>query len=156
MAAIPLHLASARGGDGGNWDRMEVGETGPVRLVERSATKCVEVFRMPESQSHKQYKNAAAGKTGQTEVPLPSGAVLDALSSSGIATEVERGDSAGITKSVASLKEALKEGIARKTRLSVPQSNMDAAFEEMRRQGLGGELTNLSRTVKRQVPKRRT
>ncbi|MCH8848562.1 MAG: hypothetical protein IIC32_06270 [Chloroflexi bacterium] len=111
---------------------------------------------MPESQTHKKYKNAAAGKTGQTEVPLPSGAILDALSVTGIATEVERGDSAGIKKSVASLKEALEEGVARKTRLSVPQSNMDAAFDEMRRQGLGGELTNLSRTVTRRVPKRKT
>ena len=110
---------------------------------------------MPESQSHRKAKTKAAGTTGRTEVTLPTGRVLDALSPSKIATEVERGGTPGIRKSVGTLKQALDLGVARKARLSVPQSDMDRAFDEMRRQRLGGELTNLSRTQKIHVPRRR-
>lgn len=110
---------------------------------------------MPESQRHKYYKRKDAHTTGETEYPLPSGRSLDALSPTGIATEIERSGKPGIMKSVGALKEAIDEGIARKTRLRVPQQDMDFAYEEMRRQRLGGELTNLTGTIKTWVPKRR-
>ena len=110
---------------------------------------------MPEKPRHKQLKRKDAHKTGNTEYVLDSGARLDALSPTGIASEIERSGSAGIRKSVSSLKEALNTGIARKARLRVPQKDMDSARKEMRRQRVGGELTNLSGTNKTRVPKRR-
>lgn len=110
---------------------------------------------MAESPSHRRYKNKDAGTTGQTEVVLPTGQRLDALSPTGIATEIERSGAQGIKKSVATLKAALDQGIARKARLRVPQPDMAAAYKEMRRQRLGGDLTNLTGTEKRHVPKRR-
>jgi len=110
---------------------------------------------MAESAWHRRLKNRDAGKTGDTEVPLPSGRIVDALSGTGIATEVERGGFTGIRKSVGSLKEAVDENIARKARLRVPDWDLELAYSEMRRQGLGGELTNLSGTTKVRVPKRR-
>ena len=110
---------------------------------------------MPESQSHRRYKNKAAGITGKTEVELPSGGRFDALSGTRIATEIERSGKPRIRKSVQSLKEALDTGVARKARLRVPQQDIDIGYDEMRRQGLGGELTNLTGTQKVHVPKRR-
>ncbi len=110
---------------------------------------------MPESPRHKYYKRKDAHKTGETESPLPSGAILDALSPTEIAVEIERGGKQGIKKSVASLKEAIDTGIARKARIRVPEEDIEIAYEEMRRQRLGGEITNLTGTKKVMVPKRR-
>ena len=110
---------------------------------------------MPESEWHERLKKKDAGKTGATEVQLPSGKVLDALSGTGIASEIERGGLPGIKKSVGTLGEALNTGTARKARLRVPQQDIQAAVEEMRRQRVGGDVTNLSGTEKRHVPKRR-
>ena len=110
---------------------------------------------MPESVSHRSRKRKAAGGLGITEYPLPSGRKLDALSVTGIATEIERGGPTQIRKAVHRLKESLNSGDARKARLRVPESNLDATYEEMRRQRLGGELTNLGGTTKIYVPKRR-
>jgi len=110
---------------------------------------------MPESRRHRQLKNRDAHTTGLTECVLPSGRRLDALSPTGIAIEVERSGQAGIRKSVSTLREALGSGIARKARLRVPDWDLDLAYREMRRQRLGGELTNLSGRTKIHVPKRR-
>ena len=110
---------------------------------------------MPESEGHKRLKRRDAGKTGKTEVQLPSGAIIDALSGTRVASEIERGGPAGIRKSVESLGEALDTGIARKVRLRVPQPDIPAAVAEMRRQRIGGEVTNLGGTEKVHVPKRR-
>lgn len=110
---------------------------------------------MPESPRHKQLKKRDAHATGKVEYTLPSGSRLDALSPTRIATEIERGGRRGIKKSVASLREAVDTRIARKARLRVPHGSLNSAREEMRRQRLGGELTNLSSTRKTHVPKRR-
>lgn len=110
---------------------------------------------MPESRGHKARKNKAAGIWGNTEHPLPSGRKLDALSVTRIATEIERGGPTQIKKAVNRLKEARVSGEARKTRLRVNESELDTAYEEMRRQRVGGELTNLGGTTKIHVPKRR-
>ena len=110
---------------------------------------------MSETTSHRTRKRRDAGLTGRMEVQLPSGEKVDALSASGIATEIERGGALGIRKAVNRLKEALKTKRARKVRLRVPHWDLDIAFEEMRRQRVGGELTNLGSTVKMRVPKRR-
>ena len=110
---------------------------------------------MGESQSHKSRKRKAAGKTGRTEVPLPHGKLLDALSGTDIATEIERGGPEGIKRAVGRLKVALDSGIARKVVLTVPEANMRPAYREMRRQRVGGLLTNLGGTKRIHVPKRR-
>lgn len=110
---------------------------------------------MPESPSHRSRKRKAAGGLGITDYLLPSGKRLDALSITGIGTEVERGGPTQIRKAVRRLKESLNCGDARKVRLRVPESNLDVAYEEMRRQRVGGELTNLGGTTKIHVPKRR-
>ncbi len=110
---------------------------------------------MPESSRHKQLKRTDAHGTGTAEHLLPSGRRLDALSPTKIGVEIERSGRAGIKKSVSKLKEATDSGVARKARLRVPNGDLDAAYQEMRRQRLGGELTNLSGGTKVHVPKRR-
>ena len=110
---------------------------------------------MPEKSRHKYYKRKDARRTGETEYPLDSGGRLDVLTATDIAVEIERSGKLGIKKSVSSLREALDTGIARKVRLRVPQDDLDFAYDEMRRQRVGGELTNLSGTYKTRVPKRR-
>jgi hypothetical protein len=62
---------------------------------------------MAESSRHRQLKNRDAHGTGKTEVVLASGRRLDALSPTKIATEVERSGSAGIKKSVSTLRKLL-------------------------------------------------
>ena len=110
---------------------------------------------MSETQRHRHLKNKDAHSSGYTEYTLPSGARLDALSPTCIATEIERSGRNGIKKSVASLSEAINTGIARRARLRVPHSDLECAYQEMRRRRLGGELTNLGGTTKIHVPKRR-
>lgn len=110
---------------------------------------------MTETISHRRRKRKDAGLTGQTEVKLPSGKFLDALSGTGIATEIERGGTPGIRTAVRRLGQAVRSGKARKARLRVPDGDLDTGFSEMRRQRVGGELTNLGGTRKLYVPKRR-
>ena len=110
---------------------------------------------MTETISHRRRKRKDAGLTGQTEVKLPGGKFLDALSGTGIAAEVERGGTLGIRRAVRRLGRAVRSGKARKARLRVPDWELDTGFSEMRRQRVEGELTNLGGTRKLRVPKRR-
>jgi hypothetical protein len=110
---------------------------------------------MPESKGHKIRKNKAAGICGEVDYLLPSGRKLDALSTTGIGTEIERGSRPQIKKAVSRLKEAVNSGEARKVRLRVKHSELDTGYDEMRRQRVRGELTNLGGTTKIYVPKRR-
>jgi hypothetical protein len=110
---------------------------------------------MPESRRHRKLKSKDAHITGSTEHVLPSGKRLDVRTRTGIGVEIERSGRAGIRKSVATLREAVDTGNIRKARLRVPHRDLDFAYEEMRRQRLGGELTNLGGTTKVNVPKRR-
>lgn len=104
---------------------------------------------MAESESHCRAKSAAAGPNGQTEVPLPGGRRLDALSADGKkATEIERsGDPALLQKAARRL--AASEAPQRV--LKVPQPDMPAAAEAMRAAGVSGTLTNLSGTKKQRI-----
>ncbi len=110
---------------------------------------------MTETISHRRRKRKDAGLTGQTEVKLPGGKFLDALSGTGIATEIERGGTPGIRRAVRRLGQAVRSGRARKVRLRVPDCDLDTGFDEMRRQRVGGELTNLGGTRRFHVSKRR-
>ena len=53
------------------------------------------------------------------------------------------------------LKEAQRIGIARKVRVVVQNQNLDSAYDEMRRQRVGGEVVSTDGTTKIYVPKRR-
>jgi len=110
---------------------------------------------MPEKSAHRKVKNRDAGKTGIREYVLPSRRRLDAMSSTGIATEVERGGRPAIRRAISRLKEAMDSGVARKARLRVQHAELTVAEQEMRRRHLGGEVTNLGGTTKKHVPKRR-
>ncbi len=104
---------------------------------------------MAETNTHKRAKNQAAGSRGRTEVPLPGGQRLDALSQGGRrATEVERsGTRAGLNAAARRLR---KSGAAQKV-LQVPQKDMDAAARAMRDAGIGGTLRNMGNTKRRRV-----
>lgn len=104
---------------------------------------------MPESKSHKIAKNKAAGKTGQTEVPLSGKRRLDALTASGIhATEIERSGNPAQLKKAA---RRLKASEAPKKTLKVPHKDMDAATDAMRAVGVTGTIENLGGTQSRKV-----
>jgi hypothetical protein len=103
---------------------------------------------MAETPTHKRAKNRAAGQSGQTEVPLSRGRRLDALSAGGTATEVERSETTkGLDKAVRRLAAAP----AKRHVLQVPQPNMPAAVDAMRRGKLHGTVKNLSGTKRRAV-----
>ncbi len=103
-----------------------------------------------ETPSHRRAKNKAAGLGGQTEVPLPGGKRLDARTQGGgRATEVER---SGSTQGLAAAARRLKQSGAKQKVLQVPQKDMDAAAQAMRKVGLGGTVKNMSGTKRRHVP----
>ena len=100
---------------------------------------------MAETPSHKRAKGRAAGPGGRTEVPLSSGRSLDALSRDGTATEVERNGK---------LDEAVRRlaaAPANRHVLQVPQWDMPAAVEAMRKGKVHGTVKNLSGTKRRSV-----
>jgi hypothetical protein len=104
---------------------------------------------MSETDAHRRAKAKAAGKSGQTEVPLPGGRRLDA-STQGRATEVERsGSRAGLRQAAQRLKAS---GKPQKV-LQVPQKDMSDAAEAMRNAGVGGTVKNMASTKRRSVPK---
>ncbi len=104
---------------------------------------------MPEKPSHRRAKNKAAGPAGQTEVPLPGGKRLDALTrGGGRATEVERSGSA---QGLGAAARRLKQSGAPQKVLQVPQKDMDAAAQAMRKVDVGGTVKNMGGTKSRSV-----
>lgn len=104
---------------------------------------------MAESKSHQDAKKKAAGKGGQTEVPISGNRFLDALTADGKeATEVEKsGDPTLLKKAVGRLKAS---GAPQKT-LKVPQKDMETAATAMRTGGVAGKVENLGGTKSRKV-----
>ncbi len=104
---------------------------------------------MPETPSHRRAKSKAAGPGGQTEVPLPGGKRLDARTrDGGRATEIERSGSA---QGLAAAARRLKQSGAPQKVLQVPQKDMDAAAQAMRKAGVGGTVKNMGGTQRRSV-----
>lgn len=102
---------------------------------------------MSETESHKRAKSKAAGKSGQTEKPLPGNQRLDAATKKK-ATEIERSGSAnGLKKAAKRLKVS---GKPQKV-LQVPQKDMDKAAEAMRDIGISGTVKNMGGTKSRSV-----
>jgi len=105
--------------------------------------------------SHKILQTKAAGRTGETEVPLPSGKRLDAKSGTGIIREIER-SCQGIPRAVKRLREGLDEGIGRKAEIRVQPKYVDFTYDEMRHQRVGGKIVPIgSPRDSVYVPKRR-
>jgi hypothetical protein len=103
---------------------------------------------MTETTSHHRAKTRAAGKGGETEVSLPGGGRLDALSANRRATEVERNkDPEALIEAVRRLRDA----DASQRVLKVPQPHMDAAAAAMRKVGVHGTVKNMSETKRRSV-----
>ena len=104
---------------------------------------------MAETPSHKRAKRKAAGKSGQTEVPLPGGRRLDAATPKR-ATEVERsGTTVGLRKAARRLRDSGKP----QKILQVPQKDMDKAAQAMRDVGVSGTVKNMGDTKRRSVRK---
>ena len=107
------------------------------------------VLTLSEKPSHRRAKNKAAGPGGQTEVPLPGGKRLDARTEGGgRATEVER---SGTPQRLAAAARRLKSSGAPQKVLQVPQKDMDAAAQAMRKAGIGGTVKNMGGTQRRSV-----
>ena len=104
---------------------------------------------MSESESHRRAKNKAAGKKGKTEVALPRGKRLDAITGEGSrATEIERSPNRAQLEKAARRLGASK---ALNKVLKVPQPNMDTAADAMRAAGVCGKVENITGTKSRQV-----
>lgn len=102
---------------------------------------------MSESSSHKKAKSQAAGKKGQTEVPLPGKRRLDAATDKR-ATEVERsGNSEGLLKAAKRLKSSRKPQKV----LQVPQKDMPQAAKAMKKAKVNGTVKNMAGTKRRSV-----
>ncbi len=102
---------------------------------------------MSKSESHKRAQSKAAGKSGQTEVPISRNRRLDAKSGNR-ATEVERsGSTAGLQKAARRLRDS---GSSQKI-LQVPQTDMKKATEAMKKEGVHGTVKNMGSTKRRSV-----
>lgn len=86
------------------------------------------------------------------EVKLPSGRRLDEVPRKDTAVEIERSPDPRRLELAA---RRLKESRRPRKVLRVPTGNMDKAVKAMRKVGIGGSVTNLSKTRRRGVPKER-
>ncbi|MFQ5944391.1 MAG: hypothetical protein ACE5JF_12645 [Anaerolineales bacterium] len=106
---------------------------------------------MPESKSHRRAKRKAAGVSGRTEIPQRGGTRLDA-GTRRRAYEIERsGDPERLLAAALRLKKSRKPQKV----LRVPNQDLPKAAKAMRRAGVSGGVTNLSRTRRRAVRKKK-
>lgn len=111
---------------------------------------------MAKQDRHHQLLNKEAGKTGQTEVVLPSGSRLDVLTGTDIGKEIElSNDPEKLQMAASRLKEALNSGIARKVVLKVPQPNIPDAVKAIKKTKVTGTVSNLkgSKVISVQKPR---
>jgi hypothetical protein len=102
---------------------------------------------MPESKSHKEHKNKAAGKGGVTEKAISGGHRIDAVTSKK-ATEIERSGNSNALKEAA---KRLKDSGKSQKILQVPQNDMNKAVEAAENVGVKLTVRNLSGTKRRYV-----
>ena len=102
---------------------------------------------MPETSSHERAKAKAAGRRGETEIPVRGECRLDAATERR-ATEVERSGSCDRLKAAAQRLQA--SGKPQKV-LQVPQEDMDKAARAMREVGVSGTVKNMSGIKRRHV-----
>ena len=109
---------------------------------------------MAETDAHRRAKNKAAGPSGKTEAPISGNMRLDALSAGGRrATEVER---SGSRSGLDAAADRLKKSEAPQKVLQVPQKDMSAAADAMRRTGVGGTVKNMGGTKRQSVRVRKS
>lgn len=106
---------------------------------------------MAESQSHERAKRKAAGKSGETEVPLSRNRRLDAATKRR-ATEVER---SGTTQGLKKAAQRLKDSGKKQKVLQVPQKDMAKAAKAMQNVGVPGTVKNMGGTKRRSVRKKK-
>lgn len=105
---------------------------------------------MSESEAHKRAKRRAAGKSGRTECPVPSGR-LDACTP-GRAYEVERSGNHDRLRHSA---KKLQESGRRQRVLVVPNHHLSKAAKAMKAEGVSGTVRNISGTRRLSVRKKR-
>jgi hypothetical protein len=104
---------------------------------------------MSESDSHKRAKNKAAGKKGQTEVPIHASRRIDALTGDcKKATEIERSGDPDKHQMEA---RRLKASKAPEKVFKVPQKDMEAAAAAMRTAGVSGTIENIGGTKSHKI-----
>lgn len=106
---------------------------------------------MSESESHKRAKAKAAGKSGDTEVPLGSSR-LDAATQKK-AVEVER---SGTDQALEKAAKRLKASGKSQKVLQVPQKDMSKAVEAMQKEGVSGTVKNMGGTKRRSARPKKT
>jgi len=112
--------------------------------------KLKEEKNMSETMSHKRAKSKAAGKSGQTEVPIKGNRRVDAMTPKR-ATEVERsGSSSGLVKAARRLRDS---GKAQKV-LQVPQKDMGKASDAMKKVNISGTVKNIKGSKSRHIKKK--
>ena len=104
---------------------------------------------MPESDAHRKAKEKAAGKSGDTEVPMKGNRRLDAQTKNR-AYEIERSDNP--TRLKKAIKRLEDSGKSQKV-LRVPHKNIDKAADIMKDEGVSGSVTNIKGSKRRSVPK---
>ncbi len=102
---------------------------------------------MAKSESHKRAQGKAAGKSGQTEVPLRGGKRLDAKTARR-ATEVEL---SGGQRQLRAAARRLKQSGAPQKVLQVPQKDMPKAAQAMKSEKVKGSVKNMGSTKRRSV-----
>jgi hypothetical protein len=104
---------------------------------------------MSETISHKRAKARAAGKSGQTEVPIKGNRRVDAMTPKK-ATEIERsGSSSGLEKAARRLRDSGKQQKV----LQVPQKHMGKATDAMKKVNVSGTVKNIKGSKRRHIPK---
>lgn len=99
---------------------------------------------MAKRDRHRQLVRREAGKTGKTEVRLPSGSRLDVLTRRGVAKEIELyNDPEKLRLAVSRLKEAKDKGMAKEVILKVAQPNMPDGVRVMEELKVEGTVSNL-------------
>jgi len=106
---------------------------------------------MAESESHKRAKGHAAGRSGETEVPLSGNRRLDAATDRK-AVEVER---SGQKQRLIEAAQRLAASGKPQHVLIVPDEDRPAAIQAMRQVGVGGTVKNLTGTKRQYVPPRK-
>ena len=109
---------------------------------------------MAKRDRHRQLVRREAGKTGKTEVPLPSGSRLDLLTRRGVGKEIElANDPEKLRLAVSRLKEAKDKRIAKEVILKVAQPNMPDGVKVMKELKVEGIVSNLKGSKALLVPK---
>ncbi len=106
---------------------------------------------MPEKASHKRAKRKAAGKRGQTEVPLSRRRRLDAKKKVRGAFRAEEIQRTGSRKTFLDAARRLRDSRSKTKILRTRQENMDKAVEAMRKARVKGQVLNMGGTKRKNV-----